>query len=109
MILNWLKNFGGSFEYKCRLRDREPHEHPDLYAQRMMDARCKIAVLEELLKSGRVVTWDLALALGKEFNKPGISISVALAFARAFINACGVVADYCKTGGAHAHGGTGLK
>lgn len=81
-------------EYRTRI---EPHKAPEM----QMDTICKIAVLERLLRDSQVNTWDLSREM-VEIYGPGLD-------AHTFNVACGVVADYIKTGGANLHGGTGLK
>jgi len=65
-----------------------------------MDTICKIAVLETLLREGKVVTWDLSQDL---FAKYGEAFDI-----KQFNVACEVIIDYCDTGGQNVWGGTGL-
>ena len=65
-----------------------------------MDAIYKVTVLKRLLQDGQVNTYELSLEMAKVH---GSSFDVDV-----FDNACSVIEDYCKTGGANAHGGTGL-
>lgn len=81
-------------EYRTRL---EPLGAPEM----QMDTICKIAVLERLLRDSQVNTWDLSREMSKTY---GHSLDH-----HAFNVACGVVADYVKTGGENLRGGTGLK
>lgn len=81
-------------EYKGR---RHPYRHPEL----QMDTVCKITVLERLLRDGQVNTWDLSREMVKTYGS-GLDIN-------AFNNACGVIKDYCETGGQNLRGGTGLR
>lgn len=80
-------------EYKQRIH---PYRAPEL----QMGTVCKIAVLEKLLQDKVVDIWQLCLAMEKTYgsgfdpNKFGI--------------ACGVIDDYCSTGGENTTGGTGL-
>ncbi len=83
-------------EYEGRLDGRRP--------ELQMSTICKVRVLKLLLQDGKVSTWDLSLQLETEYGNayfPG-----AL---RAFDAACGVIEDYCKTGGKNVSRGTGLK
>ncbi len=79
-------------EYKRRLGKRSGYSY--------MDTILKIRVLERLLKDKRVKTHKLSLELSREF---GSDFDV-----ERFDNACGVIENYCLTGGERAHGGTGL-
>lgn len=79
-------------EYKGRMH---PYRAPEL----QMGTICKIAVLERLLADGKVVTWDLSREMAETY---GFNVND-------FKNACGVIEDYCKTGGKNLHGGTGLR
>ena len=81
-------------EYKDRLH---PYRAPEL----QMSTICKIAVVKRLLKDGRVVTWDLSRELATTYGS-GFDVND-------FSNACGVIEDYCKTGGQNLRGGTGLR
>ena len=81
-------------EYRGRLR---PYRAPEL----QMSTICKIAVVERLLKDGRVVTWDLSRELATTYGS-GFD-------GNDFRSACGVIEDYCKTGGQNLRGGTGLR
>lgn len=81
------------FEYKKRI---SPYRAPEM----QMSTICKISVLERLLKDGQVDTEELSREM---FEVYGSGFSV-----HAFNNACGVIDDYCKTGGKNTHGGTGL-
>lgn len=80
-------------EYEKRI---SPHRHPGL----QMHAICKKIILERLLKEGEINTWNLSLEMaktyGSDFNLDD------------FNDACGVIDDYCQTGGANVKGGTGL-
>lgn len=66
-----------------------------------MDTVCKIEVLKTLLEEGVV---DIPALEHKMEEEYGTGFSE-----RAFMNACGVIEDYTKTGGAHLYGGTGLE
>ncbi|MBI1975038.1 MAG: hypothetical protein HYS57_01605, partial [Parcubacteria group bacterium] len=83
-------------QYKGRVH---PYRAPEL--QMNMDTICKIAVLERLLCDGQVSTWDLSREMAKTYGS-GFDVN-------AFNNACGVIEDYCKTGGQNLRGGTGLR
>lgn len=80
-------------EYQGRI---DPYRHPAL----QMGAICKKTVLERLLKDGKINTWELSEEMSKTY---GLDFD-----AESFDNACAVIKDYCKTGGAHTKGGTGL-
>ncbi len=81
-------------EYEGRL---DKYKHPAA----QMHGICKLAVLSSLIKSGKVNTPELMAEMtktyGSSFNKGE------------FLSACTVIEDYCLTGGANLHGGTGLK
>lgn len=81
-------------EYKDRMH---PYRVPEL----QMGTICKIAVLERFLRDGKVATWDLLREMVETYDSR-FSIND-------FQNACGVIKDYCKTGGKNLHGGTGLR
>lgn len=80
-------------EYKARFK---PYQAPEL----QMGTICKITVLERLLQDEEVDTWGLCLEMretyGSGFDPDKFGV------------ACGVIDDYCKTGGQNAIGGTGL-
>lgn len=80
-------------EYKERV---SLYRAPEL----QMGVICKITVLERLLQDGQVNTHELSREM---FETYGSGFSV-----HAFNNACGVIDDYCKTGGKNTSGGTGL-
>lgn len=79
-------------EYRGRMSDW----HPEL----KMDTIYKIVVLETLLRDGQVYVEDLEF---KMTNRYGAGFD-----SHAFDNACGVIRDYCETGGQNAFGGTGF-
>jgi len=74
--------------------------HPELQLFMGSGTAYNFCVLERLLSNGIVKTFDLsaelAEKLGDRFNPTK------------FGNACGVISDYCLTGGANVHEGTGL-
>ncbi|MBI2633076.1 MAG: hypothetical protein HYW78_01650 [Parcubacteria group bacterium] len=80
-------------EYYKRLM---PFKAPEL----QLDTICKITILSRLLKEKEIRTralyHELRIMYGDECEKP-------------FLNAIGVIDDYCKTGGATVQKGTGLK
>lgn len=80
-------------EYKGRY---DEYRHPEL----QMDIICKIVVLEKLISDGKVDTFELSLQLADKY-KDCFSVD-------SYNNACGVVEDYCLTGGKRTAGGTGL-
>jgi len=65
----------------------------------VMDIKYKITLVEELLEKGEVNTWELSRKIAKEDKRID---------ADAFQNACGVIHDYCLTGGQKTCGGTGF-
>ncbi len=73
-------------EYRERLR-QHPFDHPG----RQMDVICKKTVLERLFRFSQVDTWTLSCEMAKTYEN---SFDIS-----AFNNACGVIEDYCKTGG----------
>ncbi|MDP3779448.1 MAG: hypothetical protein Q8R30_05405 [bacterium] len=80
-------------EYKQRA---DPYRAPEL----QMGTVCKTAILERLLRDMVVDTWQLCLEM-KETYGSGFD-------PQKFGVACGVIADYCNTGGRNTTGGTGL-
>lgn len=80
-------------EYKGRLY---LYRDPEL----QMSIICKIAVLETLLRNREVSTWELSIEMANTYGA-GFSVDD-------FNRACGVIDDYCKTGGKNVSGGTGL-
>lgn len=80
-------------EYRARI---DPNRDP----KDQMGALCKRTVLANLLSEGEVETDEIRERMrkvhGDTFDE------------RAFANACGVIDDYCRTGGAHIRGGTGF-
>lgn len=81
-------------EYQGRMN---PYRAPEM----QMDTICKMVVLERLLRDGQVKTWDLSREMAETYGS-GFD-------GNAFGNACGVIEDYCKTGGQNIHSGTGLR
>ena len=71
-------------EYGTRILTYQP---PRL----QMDTVCKMIILERLLCEGWVDTRELSMEMARIFGS-GFD-------PRAFTNACGVIKDYCKTGG----------
>lgn len=80
-------------EYKGRF---DPYRTPEL----QMGTICKATILERLLRDTMVNTWELCLEMMGTYGSGFDSYK--------FDVACGVINDYCKTGGKHAVGGTGL-
>ncbi len=80
-------------EYKQRIK---PYCAPEL----QMGAVCKIAVLERLLRDMVVDTWQLCLEMEETYGSGFDSEKFGVA--------CGVIEDYCNTGGKNSTGGTGL-
>ena len=81
-------------EYKGRVK---PFRAPEL----QMDTIYKMTVLERLLRDGQVNTWELSREIAKTYGSDFDG--------HAFNNACGVIEDYCETGGQNTNGGTGLQ
>jgi len=79
-------------EYKNRL---DPYKHPVL----LSDPYCKIAVLERLLKRGKIIPSKIREEIKNE----------SWFTAERFYAACWVIDDYCQTGGQNTRGGTGLR
>ena len=80
-------------EYRNRLdRYKMPEEQ--------MHPLCKIAVLSALIEKGKVNVIELKAEMEKTYG-PGFNKGL-------FFSACGVIEDYCLTGGANLSGGTGL-
>jgi len=86
-------------EYRKRL---EKQKEKDLYKapEFFTDMNYKIAVLDRLLTTGEVNTYELSRELNLMYK--GFDSSV-------FNNACAVIEDYILTGGKKVSGGTGLK
>ncbi len=63
-----------------------------------MDTICKMTVLGRLLRDGQVNTWELSREMATTYGS-GFD-------PWAFTNACGVIEDYCKTGGQNVSGGS---
>lgn len=80
-------------EYKERLEMHSTDEYI------VTNSIYKIAIIEELLKNGKVKTWKLS----RKLNRKHGCVDDAQ-----FVSACHVIADYCRTGGRHVHGGTGF-
>ena len=80
-------------EYKGRM---DLYRAPEL----QMDTICKIAVLERLLRDSQVNTWELSQEMAETYASFDV---------KTFNNTCGVIKDYCETGGQNTHGGTGLQ
>ncbi len=72
---------------------------------RKWDATCKIAVLQKLLQDGQLDIQSLAAEM-MDVHKDEEGFSTY--FRNSFETACGVINDYCETGGENCHGGTGL-
>ena len=87
--------------YKKSLEKENPFMHPELIESlyKQSSEYSKLAVLSELLLNRKLDTYIFSLELQKEkaFN------------IKNYNNACGVIDDYCKTGGENCWSGTGLK
>lgn len=79
-------------EYRSRLNEFGAPET-------QFDTIYKIAVVERLVETGEVDTQNLSRELVAKYG----TFDTA-----SFNNACGVIADYIKTGGKNVAGGTGL-
>ena len=89
-------------EYKDRLEQFKKdniHKHPELVLLETTDTRYKIAVLEKVIE-GNGDAWTI----GREIDKQDGNLDLLV-----FQNACGVIEDYCKTGGNKTIRSTGLK
>lgn len=87
-------------EYQERLQKKikeNPHKPPEAFA----DTKYKIAILQELLLTGKVEGEEL---FKKITNESGEAFDL-----EAFGKAYEVIEDYAKTGGKSTVGGTGLK
>lgn len=80
-------------EYRRRLDAFKPPEQ-------QIGTWMKIEVLEKLLTEGAVKTWDFSRELAEKYRSSFSPYD--------FANACAVIEDYSKTGGANTSGGTGL-
>jgi len=83
-----------------KLQEYYSRIHLYIAPESQMDAICKAAVLERLLRNGSVDIAALRQELEKKFGTGFQLLS--------FINACLVIQDYCLTGGKNTRGGTGL-
>lgn len=79
-------------EYTERLNNKNRYKAPEHYTGTEYRKR----ILEEVLRDGVVVTWDLSRKMDAEGTK---------LYADKFENACGVIQDYIETGGANNKGG----
>lgn len=80
-------------EYRARV-------DPSVEPKDQMSALCKRTVLLNLLLKGEVETDEIRERMRKVH---GDTFD-----AKAFANACGVIDDYCRTGGVNVRGGTSL-
>lgn len=87
-------------EYRKRMADDDEFTHPEGQLLMGSGTAYNFCVLERLLSDGTVKTFDLSAEL---MEKLGDRFDPAK-----FGNACGVIKDYCETGGAKVTGGTGL-
>lgn len=90
-------------DYKQRLAEEkkkiDPYKAPEQVFHILADTNYKIAVLEKVLLEGEVNTFELS----RELNSQDGQFDSG-----AFNNACGVIEDYCSTGGKNTRGGTGF-
>lgn len=88
---------------QLKLKLIEYHNRFDRYKppEAQMSPICKIAVLSHLIEDGKVNTQELMAEMEKTYGS-GFNKGY-------FLRACAVIEDYCLTGGANLHGGTGLK
>jgi hypothetical protein len=90
-------------DYKQRFASEQQkidgHKAPEQVFHILADTNYKIAVLEKVLLEGEASTHELS----RELNAKDGQFD-----AHAFNNACGVVEDYCSTGGKNTRGGTGF-
>lgn len=82
-----------------QIKEENPYWHPELVVQNycITNQFYKLAVLSELLEKREIGAQAFSLELAEEYNVFDINN---------FNQACGVIDDYCRTGGAHAQGGT---
>jgi|GEM_PF-2294453 len=98
-------------EYKTRIKaDRPLTRHPELHRIIQQAAWPQVAfcilILEALFEKGEVNTQNLSVDLSEKAKAAGGLWTTTTA--AAFETACAIIKDYCETGGAHTHGGTGL-
>ena len=90
-------------DYKQRLAEKkkkiDAYKAPEQVFHILADTNYKIAVLEKVLLEGEVSMHELS----RELNAKDGQFD-----AHAFNNACGVVENYCSTGGKNARGGSGF-
>ncbi len=97
-------------EYKHRIEsyhEQHPNQHPVFREIVLAIEICKMTILEQLLANGKVVAWDASKKFIEERQKK--DKDSAPKFVDAWMRAWPVIKDYCETGGAKIHGGTGLK
>lgn len=91
-------------EYKQRLATKLgelnlEYTAPEVIFAKTAGTEYKIAIVERLLRTGRVTTKGLS----RELHKKDGNFDEAL-----FNDCCGVIEDYCNTGGANVSGGIGF-
>ena len=87
--------------HRKKIMKEHPYWAPEQIEMYLSDTKYKILVLSRVLKDKEVRTYDLSREL--------IKLEGGLFSVDNYQNACGVIDDYCTTGGQRAHGGTGLK
>lgn len=87
-------------QFRDKLTEYKGRMHPYCAPEMQMNTICKINVMERLLRDGQVNTWELSREMVETYGNIDVN---------EFNNACDIIDDYCKTGGANIHGGTGLK
>ncbi len=98
-----LTEYQGRLErHRKKVRVEHPYWSPEQINCFLSDTRYKIIVLSRVLKDKKVKTYNLSREIAKGEAEGWFDVD-------AYQNACGVIDDYCLTGGQRARGGTGLK
>ena len=83
------------------------NQHPDFRDRMMALNICKKTILGILFQEKRIVAWDASKKFVGECMKRDEGSGPT--FVNAWVDAWSVIQDYCETGGANVHGGTGLQ
>jgi len=110
-----MKEYAQRFEnYKRDLQEQNEYWHPEQVElfSKQSSSYTKLAVLSELFLEENINTADFSLELGRKLKNEfegttGRTFNVEL-YSEHYNQACAIIDDYCKTGGANCRGGTGL-
>ena len=89
-------------EYRRRQEERRNQDtfiHPKLFNMTYSHGLYKLEILERLLRDGELDTARFSLELNKRYD---------FLDADSYRSALSAIDDYCRTGGVHTKGGTGL-